>query len=263
MVERGAFSPADNERVYDKWFAPAPRQLFRAVDRRYKLTAKRLCDVGCAFGENLVFCAPGSFGLEIEPECVEFATALGLDVRLRDVVHDDLSDVPEAEAVWCSAVLEHVESTHILLRRLHSLLEPRGLLALYVPTIPAIPGLRHIPKLSRYVSGYRHSDHVNAFVPATLRFACERAGFETLQVSPMLPGRLRMVERIPPITRLVGMTVYVGRAIRDWDYSGNATRRVTAGGFDYIGWAGRSASDDGGGAEVRETGPQRDASERA
>jgi 2-polyprenyl-3-methyl-5-hydroxy-6-metoxy-1,4-benzoquinol methylase len=235
VLEHGPLSREENERVYEHRFAKAPRHLFRAVDERYGLTDKRLCDVGCGFGENLVFAAPGSLGLDVDRRSVEFAQALGLDVRLREVLYDDLADIPPVEAVWCAAVLEHVESTHLLLRRLHSLLEPNGLLAVYVPTIPALPWLGRIPKLRRLVSGYGHSDHINAFVPATLRFVCEHAGFRTLQVSPLLPGPLRLIERMPPVPRLIGLTVYVGRAIPGWDYTGNATRRASEGGFTYIG----------------------------
>lgn len=248
VLERGSLSREENERVYERRFANAPRHLFRAVDERYGLTDKRLCDVGCGFGENLVFAAPGSVGLDIDRGSVEFAQALGLDVRLRDVLHDNLGDVPPAEAIWCAAVLEHVESTHLLLRRLYSLLEPNGLLAVYVPTIPALPGLGRIPFLRRLVSGYGHSDHINAFVPATLKFVCEHAGFETLQVSPMLPGPLRRVERMPPLPRLIGLTVYVGRAIPNWDYTGNATRRAVEGGFSYVGRGSAARGD----TEVRE-----------
>jgi len=251
VLAHGPFDPATNERIYDERFARAPRHLFRAVDDRYGISTLRLCDVGCGYGENLVFSAPGSFGLELEPECVAFATALGLDVRPRDVLHDDLSELPKAQAVWCSALLEHVESTHVLLRRLHFLLEPNGLLAVYVPTIPVLPQLSRLPKLGPLVGGYRHSDHVNAFVPSTLRFACERAGFETLQVSALLPGPLAAIERFPPVSRLIGLTVYVGRAIPDWDYPENAARRAVDGGFDYVGWASRSLAR--GDDEVRET----------
>ena len=119
ILMHGCYSHEENLRIYEKWFANAPRYLFRAVDRKYRITKKVLCDVGCAYGMNLVYCAPGSYGIEIEDYAVKFARSLGLTIYQRDVLNDDLSDLPKVEAVWCSAVLEHVDSPHIFLRKLH------------------------------------------------------------------------------------------------------------------------------------------------
>jgi SAM-dependent methyltransferase len=226
LLEHGAFSRAENERIWTSYFRGAPRHLFRETDRRFGLTKMRLCDVGCFYGENLVFCSPGSYGLEVVERCATFARSIGLEVHARDVVAEDVRDLPKAEAVWCSAVLEHVESTHTLLRKLHHLLEPGGLLALYAPTIPLFPAAGRLPRVGKLARGYQHSDHINAFVPQTLRFICERAGFRTVDVSPLYPRPLSALERVPLAKRLVGFAVYVGTAIGDWEYAENATRRV-------------------------------------
>lgn len=124
IVRHGCYSQEENLRIYEKWFAAAPRYLFRAVDRKYGLTQKVLCDVGCSYGMNLLFCVPGSYGIEIDGYAVAFARSLGLTVYQRDVLNDDLSDLPKVEAIWCSAVLEHVDSPHMFLRKLHLLLKP-------------------------------------------------------------------------------------------------------------------------------------------
>lgn len=197
LLTHGCYSQEENLRIYEKWFAAAPRYLFRAVDKKYNITKKILCDVGCAYGMDLVFCAPGSYGIEIQEHEVKFALSLGLTVYQRDVLRDDLSDLPKVEVVWCSAAVEHVDSPHILLRKIHLLLKPDGLLALYAPTIPLLPWLRHLPRLGRYFSGHTAADHINAFVPSTLRFFCERAGFKTIEVSPFYPGPLRLLNRVP------------------------------------------------------------------
>lgn len=226
ILINGCYSREENLRIYEKWFATAPRYLFRAVDRKYDITKKVLCDVGCAYGMNLVFCAPGSYGIEIEEYEVKFASSLGLTVYQRDVINDDLCDLPKAEVVWCSAVLEHVDSPHIFLRKVHMLLKPEGLLVLYVPTIPLFPWLRKLPKIGRYFAGHLAADHINAFVPSTLRFFCERAGFKTIEVSPFYPGFFRFLNHIPVANRLIDGCVYVGRKIEDWEYPEKATRRV-------------------------------------
>jgi SAM-dependent methyltransferase len=226
ILGRGCYSSEENKRIYEKWFADAPRYLFRAVDKKYAITKRVLCDVGCAYGMNLVFCAPGSYGIEIECYEAKFAQSLGLTVYQRDVINDAVCDVPKADVVWCSAILEHVESPHILLRKLHQLLKPQGLIALYVPTIPLISSLRYLPGVGKYFFGHMASDHINAFVPATLRFFCERAGFKTIEVSPFYPDPLRCLNHFPVARCLVDGCVYIGQSITDWEYPQRATRRV-------------------------------------
>lgn len=237
IVTHGCCSPEENRRIYEKWFASAPRYLFRATDKKYAITKKVLCDVGCAFGMNLVFCAPGSYGIEIEHYEVTFARSLGLTVHERDVQKDDLSDLAKPEVIWCSAILEHVDAPHVLLRKLHLLLKPEGLLVLYVPTLPLMPSLQRLPLLGRYFSGHSASDHINAFVPSTVRFFCERAGFRTIEVSPFYPGILGILNHLAPLNRLVDGCVYIGRKTEGWEYPMKATRRVAKNnsGFVFLG----------------------------
>src|SRR5215470_411563 len=154
VLRYGCYSAQENEEIYRRWFAEAPRYLFRTVDKKYGLSTKLLCDVGCSYGMNLLFCSPESYGIEIEHYVVNFAEGLGLTVYERDIINDDICDLPKADVVWCSAILEHVDSPHILLRKLHQLLKPQGLLAVYVPTLPLISALKHIPVLGKYFIGH-------------------------------------------------------------------------------------------------------------
>lgn len=234
VLKHGCYCLEENQRIYEKWFSTAPRYLFRAVDRKYGLSRKSLCDIGCAYGMNLMYCAPGSYGIEVEEYEVRFARSLGLTVYHRNILHDNLSDLPRVETVWCSAVLEHVDSPHILLRRLHLLLCPGGLLALYVPTLPLFPWLRYLPRIGRYFSGHTASDHVNAFTPSTVRFFCERAGFRTIETSPFYPGPFRLLNYFSIASRLIDGCIYVGRKIEGWEYPGKATRRVALDGNGYF-----------------------------
>jgi SAM-dependent methyltransferase len=233
ICANGCYSREENERIFDKWFSKAPRYLFRAVNRKYQLTDRTLCDVGCGYGANLLFCHLGSYGIELEEYAVKFARSIGCQVYERDVITDDLADLPQVEVVWNSAVLEHVESPHIFLRKLHMLLRPNGLLALYAPTIPPLPVLRHLPRLGQYFTGHLHGDHINAFTPGTLKFFCERAGFTTIEISAFYPPPLSIMSR-----KLfwVDGCVYIGRKADDWEYPPNATRRkaINAKGFRIV-----------------------------
>jgi SAM-dependent methyltransferase len=235
IIANGCYSERENERIYSKWFATAPRYLFRAVDRKYHITERTLCDVGCAYGANLAFCTADSYGIEIEEYEAKFAASIGLIVHNMDVITADFSHLPQVDVVWNSATLEHVEAPHIFLRKLHMLLRPRGLLALYVPTIPPLPVLRRVPRLKQYFTGYLHGDHINAFTPSTLRFFCERAGFETVEVSSFYPGILSPLSHL----NLIDGCVYIGRKIEGWEYPPNATRRAAPNekGFVFAGQA--------------------------
>jgi SAM-dependent methyltransferase len=211
VIKHGCYSREQNLQIYERWFSNAPRYVFRAVARKYGITKKALCDVGCAYGANLFYCAPGSYGIEIDKARSEFARSLGLTVYQLNVTEDELAQLPRVEAIWCSAVLEHVYAPHTFLKKLLTLLKAGGLLALYVPTIPLFSSLKKLPKLGKYVSGYAAKDHITAFVPATLQFTCERAGFKTVAVCPFYPGLLRVFDHIPVFNRLTGRCVYIGK----------------------------------------------------
>jgi len=228
LLSKGCYSPDENLSIYTHWFSAGPRYLFRAVDRRYGLRDRKLCDIGCAYGTNLAYCVSGSYGIEIEQHEVDFARALGLSVYQRDLIHDDVSDLPKAEAAWCSAILEHVESPHIFLRKVWELLQPGGLAVIYVPTLPILPWLRKVPGLEPYLNAFEHGDHLSAFVPSTLRFICERAGFRTRELSPFYPGLLSVMNHLPLAQRLIGHCLYIGEKIDGWEYPESSTRRTAA-----------------------------------
>lgn len=221
ILEHGLYSHEENLRIYEKWFANGPRYLFRAVDKKYGISNKPLCDVGCAYGMNLVYCHPGSYGIEIQEYEVKFAYGIGLKVYQKNLITDDISDLPNVEAAWCSAVLEHVDTPHIFLRKLHSLLKTDGVLALYVPTIPICPQLRHLPKFGKYFCGHTADDHINAYSPKTIRFFCERAGFKTLEISHFYPNLFSIFNKIP----FIDGCVYIGGKIDNWQYPERATRK--------------------------------------
>jgi SAM-dependent methyltransferase len=238
ILENGCYAQSENERIYDKWFAAGPRHQFRAVNRKYHLTNKVVCDIGCGYGMNLVHCQPGSYGIEVNRYAVNFARSIGLTIHEVDFMNDCIDELPKVDAVWCSALLEHVESVHIFLRKIASILEDGGLIVIHVPTIPLIPLMKYFPGLKRYTTGHLYSDHINAFTPSTLRFFCERAGYETLEVSPFMPFPLAMFNHVPLLNRLVDGVTLVGRKIPNWNYPDGATRRAVeyGVGFDYCEW---------------------------
>jgi SAM-dependent methyltransferase len=231
ILDHGCYSPAENLRIYDKWFRSAPKIALRRAGGLYELAGGTICDVGCAYGANLFFMQPGSYGLEVNSDYVNFARGVGLPVHRRDVVNDDLSDLPRVDAVWCSALIEHVDSPHILLRKLHLLLKPGGLLLLFAPILPALPMLRRLPKYGSNFTSHLHEDHVSAFTRKTLRFACERAGFETVEITALYRRPLSILNRV---LFLQATCLYVGRAREGWNYPAKSDRLAASNANGFI-----------------------------
>ena len=50
VLEAGCYDARENERIFDKWYARAPRVVFRRADAAYGLRGKTVCDVGCGLG---------------------------------------------------------------------------------------------------------------------------------------------------------------------------------------------------------------------
>ena len=231
VLSRGCFAPEKNIELYEKWFRHSPRYLFKAAAERYGISKLRMCDVGSSYGSTLLHAARGSYGIEIVQERVDFAKSIGLTAYRRDVLSDDLSDLPKVEALWCCAVLEHVDSPHVFLRKLWSLLEPEGRVFLWVPTIPPRPVrfLQNAPFVNAHLTAHTHTDHVNAFTPATIRFMAERGGFETIEVNALYPHPFRF---LGTSVYLLDGVMYVGKKKPSGVYRGRSTRKGKAAYFD-------------------------------
>jgi len=233
IVAHGCYDEVENRRIFKKWFSGTrPRdRVYEYVAQKFGILDSLMCDVGCGYGPTLVHAKPGSFGIELEDYQCAFGRSVGLTIHTRNIITDDLADLPLVDTVWCAATLEHVDAPHVFLRRLYYLLKPGGRLFLEVPcALPArwmlaIPGAAHVYE--------DHDDHVNSFSPTSLSRFCERAGFEELSVfrySTPLINRLKAMPvwatRLPPFNLVANSIMYVGKQIPDWDYPPKATRRA-------------------------------------
>ncbi len=225
IINNGSLSPEENEQIYERWFKPGPRRRAMHVMRAYGLTDASTVDIGSGYGNNLLYLGAGSYGIEINQAFVDFSNHIGLTAYVRDVAKSDLADLPKVDNAIAWAVMEHVDAQHIFLRNVASVLHDNGRLFLYVPTVPAfIPNL--LPqKLRKYWKGHLHGDHVNAYTARTLRFVCERAGFETVSVSPGFYGLWTFLNYIPGINNFFDGSLYIGRKIPNWSYPPGSTRK--------------------------------------
>jgi len=233
ILAHGPYDATENERIYKKWFTgKRPRdKVYAYLDDKLGITQGTIADVGCGYGPTLIHAAPGSFGLELEEYQAKFARSIGLNVQTRNVITDDLSDIPKVDTVWCAATLEHVDAPHIFLRRLYYLLKPEGRLIIEVPCALPSPWMKLIPGATHVYGD--HDDHVNSFSPTSLARFCERAGFAqewVFRYSTPLINRIKKmpvgITRFPPFNLVAESIVYVGRQIPDWEYPPKATRRA-------------------------------------
>lgn len=96
-----------------------------------------------------------------------------------------LPDIPAGtyDAVHLSFVLEHIRDPLAMLREIHGLLAPGGVLCIVVPN--------EFNKLQQRLRGRGytplHPHHLNYFSPDTLRWLAERVGFEVLRTTATFP----------------------------------------------------------------------------
>lgn len=158
----------------------------------------RILEVGAAGGFFLEAARRRGWtvhGVEISPFAAEYARReLGLPVDTADVMEAALP-AGSQEVVYVDNILEHTIDPVAVLRRVHELLAPGGLLVVIVPTYVNSPWFRALKrlrssglgtrlaatrlgallKLSRDVEALPY--HIDEFTPANLAAAMERAGF--------------------------------------------------------------------------------------
>jgi SAM-dependent methyltransferase len=188
--ERSTLPADETEAVIAKRFAAPPRRLELAL-RRWPLREVRVLDVGCSYGHCLLHFGPGSTGIDVNPEHVDFCRSLGLDARLVDV-DEGLDGIPDAgfDYLWASDVVEHLDAPRLLLRRLRPKLAPGGRLIVFLTVLPR-------SRLARWALRRRHANpfdsgaHHYQFSYETARYLVERAGYRIEGAfAPPLPARL-------------------------------------------------------------------------
>ena len=153
-------------------FAPQYRRVYRQfveilarmVDLR---NGPRVLDVGCFTGDLLVMLRERGadvYGLELQREAVEIAArALPGRIFRADVAGSSFPPGP-FDVVVASGLIEHVTDPVALLRRLHDLLRPGGVLLIETPDSGSAPA--HV--LGRYWPPYAPIEHIHLFSKRSL-----------------------------------------------------------------------------------------------
>ena len=211
ILERAGYSEEENLDIYEKYFKFMPNRLSYSLSK-YGLGQARVLDIGCGRGEFLVHFGAGSVGLDSDPERAEFLRRLGIEI-VEGNFEDDIS-VPDGtfDAVWCTDVLEHVLSPHLLLRRAHQKLKEHGLLFIGIPTVPSSRIVEKIIELAVGWAGYKTMEHINGFTRRTAEFTIERAQFDLLESGVFITHN-RFANRAlsPVLNNLTGQTLIIAR----------------------------------------------------
>lgn len=180
-------------------------EVIRSIRTHHRGTPKDLLDLGPAEGKSLSYVQdafPGiaMTGLEFSPELIDACT----DARLTMVEGDAMQPPFPAgsfDVVTATALIEHVESPIDMLRRMHEILRPGGVIVITTPD----------PFFERIAGAIGHLDdeaHQETMTVRTLGRYLQEAGFEPVEVQKFmcwpwgLPGEL-VLERF---LRKVGLS---------------------------------------------------------
>lgn len=184
---------------------PAQRALASLPRRLEFLTSnvgpapKRVLDVGCATGYIayfLVRIGHGVTGLELNPRMAAEARSLGLEI----IEHDLEDPLPfareEFDVLHACEILEHLFDTEGVLKELHRVLVPGGVLILSTPNLNSLANRFRVligsslPMWGAYPQD-RHGGHIRVFNKAKLFELLRRTQFEPEQITGINQGRLR------------------------------------------------------------------------
>ncbi len=207
-----------------------PRDLlFKSLLTKYYDSSRTVCDAASGYGHYLRYFGANSYGLEISGEHVQFANAMGLNVYKRNILDDDLSDLPKVDMVFSIATIEHVESPHTFLRKMYNLLKDDGILVLETSSRPIYKWFNRTGFLRPIYD--EHGDHISFFTPDSFKWYAKRAGFDALDCFLWSAPLVNRFKRINPLTtryfpfnRFACDLVYIGRKNSEWEYPDRSVR---------------------------------------
>lgn len=149
---------------------------FQRIVKDFGLKTKKVLDLGCGYGEHLVFFGKGSIGLTTDNDEVSIGLSRGLDIRKGNVeyLEETLGGNENFDVIWANNLFEHLLSPHSFLMKLKKTSGPKTTLILGVPVIPTIPFLS---KLNRF-RGALAVAHTGFYNKKTLILTVEAAGWK-------------------------------------------------------------------------------------
>lgn len=197
-----------------KWevmMGPVVEKSARLVESEVKERAGKLLDIGCGYGFFLG--EMKSRGWHVQG--IEISRAGRQHVRETwgiQVHSQALEDLPLSEnafdVVTLFYVVEHVVDPNVLLKKVHHILKPRGLVLLRWPHTTPIASL--MGPLSKRLDLYHTPYHLYDFTPKTMKMLLAKSGFR--KVKTMIKGYTLPPQRVDRwssmITGLMGEALY-------------------------------------------------------
>lgn len=198
IKERSPFDESETNRIIAKFFSSITSDI-KILTQHYQFDEKKVLDIGCSYGQSLLYWREDSEGIEVQEYSARFVSSLGRVIHKLNI-EDGLSGLEKEhyDAVYCNNLFEHLISPHLFLVRLHFVLKAGGILAIGHPVVPPFP-FRNLWKLLRY-RGWLAVEHVNFFTAETSKLTLSRAGFEVIN-QHYLPRFLRL----PILSKLSGL----------------------------------------------------------
>ncbi|MEN6521696.1 MAG: class I SAM-dependent methyltransferase [Armatimonadota bacterium] len=161
---------------------------------------KHVLDIGCATGDYLMTFGEGSIGTDFSMRAIETCNNKGL--RAIEANFNESLPFPDStfDVVFCSHVMEHVESPFRLLKEMNRLLVSDGTVVIGLPTEASI--VRHLK--DGYFSD--HDSHIYGFSLNCVRRLLEIMGFEPVKTivdfnlvhKLKLYWLMRLAQSLPP-----------------------------------------------------------------
>lgn len=141
-----------------------------------QIRERKALDIGCGDGRYLKYFSPESVGIELDDRRRNIAIGTGLFVLSQDINQGLKFDSDSFEAVFCSHVLEHVDSPVLLLKEIRRVLQSNGILVLGLPTKGSL-----LEKLWFRTDYYRDHDHLYCFDIEDISNLLAKTRYEVLQ----------------------------------------------------------------------------------
>ncbi len=147
----------------------------------------KILDIGCADGRQLLMMKHINpnlelYGVELDDKSAHAARQEGLDVRSGTLEHSNLPN-EYFHLAYCANIIEHVDNPGGFLKKIHSLLLPRGYVVLLTPRVG---GLDYLLFRKRYWGAYHVPRHWNLWNDENFTRFAHDCGFEVVKISSVL-----------------------------------------------------------------------------
>jgi 2-polyprenyl-3-methyl-5-hydroxy-6-metoxy-1,4-benzoquinol methylase len=181
-------------RGYDELFNtptidPSRQPVFRSVLQHlsaYATPPGQLLDIGCGAGEFALLCMGtgwACYGIELSRQAREAAARQGVQMLSDDLLQNpgtSLQHSKQFDVITLLNVLDHACDPIGLLRRVHQMLKPGGVVVIRVPNATFQLAIRGFLHLLRAQS--QQAFHLYVFSPSTLEKTLNGVGLKTISV---------------------------------------------------------------------------------